>query len=47
MVRVVKPHEERRNELLDTAEALFYQKGYDNTTVADIIDAVGIAKGTF
>ena len=46
MVRVVKAHDERRNELLDAAQNLFYQKGYDNTSVANIIEAVGIAKGT-
>ena len=47
MVRIVKQHEERRNELLDAAQALFYRKGYENTSVNDIIDAVGVAKGTF
>ena len=47
MARVVKAHEVRRRELLETAQALFYEKGYENTSVADIIDTVGIAKGTF
>lgn len=47
MTRVVKEHNERLQELLDTSMALFQQKGYDHTSVADIIDAVGIAKGTF
>lgn len=47
MARIVKEYDERKTELLDTAQVLFYQKGYENTSVADIIEAVGIAKGTF
>ena len=47
MVRIVKEHEERKNELLDAAQALFYQNGYESTSVANVIDSVGIAKGTF
>jgi len=43
----MKEHEQRKNEILDTSGALFYRYGYDNTSVATIIDAVGIAKGTF
>lgn len=44
---MAKLHAERRDELLNTAQALFFSRGYDNCTVNDIIDAVGIAKGTF
>jgi AcrR family transcriptional regulator len=47
MSRTVKQHDERLSEILDIAQALFYQKGYENTSVAEIIHAVGIAKGTF
>lgn len=47
MARIVKEHEERRREIVDAAERLFYQKGYTQTSVRDIIDAVDIAKGTF
>ncbi len=47
MVRVVKEHDERRSEILDVAQELFYSKGYKQTSVRDIIDGVGIAKGTF
>jgi AcrR family transcriptional regulator len=39
--------QQRRQQILDTALALFHQKGYGQTSVADIIGAVGIAKGTF
>lgn len=47
MVRISKEHDERLKELLDTAQQLFFQKGYHNTSVNDIIAAVGVAKGTF
>ncbi len=47
MTRVVKDYDERRNEILQSAQALFYSKGYEQTSIKDIIDAVGIAKGTF
>lgn len=46
-MRTVKEHDERRNEILDTAEALFLTKGYDKTTINDILKTIGIAKGTF
>lgn len=47
MARTVKSHAERRNEILDVAQELFYSKGFEQTSVQDIIDTVGIAKGTF
>ena len=46
-MRVVKKHDERRNEILDAAEKLFAGKGYMKTTIMDILQEVGIAKGTF
>lgn len=46
-MRVVKDPVERRNEILDAAEILFTSKGYMETTIIDILEAVGIAKGTF
>ncbi len=45
-MRVVKEAEERREEILDAAEKLFAAKGFDNTSTGDILDAVGIARGT-
>ena len=36
----------RREEILDAAEKLFAAKGFDNTSTGDILDAVGIARGT-
>ncbi|WP_405111285.1 TetR/AcrR family transcriptional regulator [Paenibacillus sp. FSL K6-1217] len=45
-MRVVKEAEARRNEILDAAEALFGQKGFDGTSTGDILGEVGIARGT-
>ena len=47
MGRVVKKANVRRREIVETAQSLFYRKGYEQTSIQDIIDAVGIAKGTF
>ncbi len=46
-MRVTKDPKERRNEILDTAEWLFTTKGYTKTTINDILQEIGIAKGTF
>ena len=45
-MRIVKEAEERKEEILDAAEKLFAAKGFDNTSTGDILDAVGIARGT-
>ena len=45
-MRIVKDAATRRNEILDCAETLFLMKGFDQTTTNDILDAVGIARGT-
>lgn len=47
MARVVKEHDARRSEILDVAQELFYSKGYEQTSIKDIINVIGIAKGTF
>lgn len=47
MVRENKAYDERLTQLLDTAQGLFFQQGYEKTSVQNIIDAVAIAKGTF
>ena len=47
MGRTVKVYDDRRTEILSAAQELFFSKGYEATTVQEIIDAVGIAKGTF
>ena len=45
-MRIVKPAEERKNEILDVAEKLFVEKGFDNASTNDIINQIGIARGT-
>jgi len=45
-MRVVKEAVERKNEILDAAERLFAIKGFDGTSTGEILDAVGIARGT-
>ena len=45
-MRIVKEAEERRNEILDAADELFFQKGFDGTSTNDILEKVGIARGT-
>ena len=45
-MRIVKSAEERKNEILDVAEQLFAVRGFDNTSTNDIINEIGIARGT-
>lgn len=45
-MRVVKEAEERKNEILDVAERLFGTKGFDDTSTNDILNEIGIARGT-
>jgi AcrR family transcriptional regulator len=45
-MRIVKKAEERKNEILDAADGLFGQKGFDGTSTNDILEKVGIARGT-
>ncbi len=47
MARIVKSSPERRQEFIQVARTLFYSKGYDNTSVSDIIQAVGVSKGAY
>ena len=43
----MKKGERRKQELLKIAYGLFISRGYENTSVDDIIEAAGIAKGTY
>lgn len=47
MARIVKDPAARRSEILEVAQRLFYQRGYEQTSIQDIINEIGIAKGTF
>lgn len=45
--RTTKAPEVRRQELMDAAVRVFQAKGIARTTVSDITDSAGVAKGTF
>jgi AcrR family transcriptional regulator len=45
--RIVKPADVRRGELIDCAQGLFLTRGYERTTVNDVIAATGLSKGAF
>lgn len=47
MTRTVKDPETRRSELIDAAEELFLENGYEETTVSKIVRNAGVAQGTF
>src|SRR5438874_2589753 len=45
--RVLKAPAVRRGELIDCAERLFLSRGYERTTINDVIVATGLSKGAF
>jgi AcrR family transcriptional regulator len=45
--RVTKPASDRRLEFINAAEALFNEKGFENTSIDDIVQRIGVAKGLF
>ena len=47
MARITKEYHERKNEILDAAQELFFTKGYKQTSIESIIKKIGVAKGTF
>jgi AcrR family transcriptional regulator len=47
MPRSTKAASDRRLEFINTAEALFNEKGFENTSIDDIVQRVGVAKGLF
>jgi len=47
MARRKKEPEERKSEILDAAQKLFTEKGYNKTTVTDILNVHGLSKGVF
>jgi AcrR family transcriptional regulator len=46
-MRIAKDGEVRKQELLDAALDLFADKGYDSTSINDVIEKVGVTKGAF
>lgn len=47
MVRIIKDYDARRAEILQKAQQLFLSQGYEKTPINDILQALGISKGTF
>lgn len=47
VARASQMREQRRRELLDVALSVFAARGYHQTRIADIIEAAGVARGTF
>ena len=47
MKRITKDPEIRKNELIDIASKLFMKKGYEETSVSDIVKKAKVAQGTF
>lgn len=45
--KIEENKEEKENKLLDSAFALFTEKGVKKTSVQEIVDKAGVAKGTF
>lgn len=46
MIRTVKKPEERRADIIQAARHLFQTQEYSKTTMQDVIESLGIAKGT-
>lgn len=44
-MRISKPPEVRKQEILDQAIRIFSQKGYEKTSISDIAKALGISQG--
>ena len=47
MSRVEENKQQKKNSLMETAFQLFTSKGIANTTISDIVEMAGVAKGTF
>jgi AcrR family transcriptional regulator len=47
MARTVKSPEERRQDFFDAAIKLFQENGYYQTSIEDLVNKVGVAKGLF
>ena len=45
--KVMENKEEKKRKILDVSFDLFKEKGFKDTTIQDIVDRAGIAKGTF
>ena len=46
MKRIVKKPEERRKEIISIAKKMFLEREYEKTSLNDIVNTLGVAKGT-
>lgn len=46
-LRAAKAREHRRAQILDAALQVFAKQGYHQTSVSDLVEAAGVARGTF
>ncbi|MFK7930800.1 MAG: TetR/AcrR family transcriptional regulator [Myxococcota bacterium] len=46
-VRAAKAREHRRAQILEAALEVFARQGYHQTSVSDLVEAAGVARGTF
>ncbi|MDF2592775.1 MAG: hypothetical protein K0S75_2241 [Clostridia bacterium] len=47
MIKTAKKHSAKKMELVEIAEKLFLEKGYEETSIEDILKASGLSKGGF
>ncbi len=47
MPKTMKNHNLKKNELIELSEALFMEKGYEATSIEDMLKASGLSKGGF
>ena len=47
MQRISKAPEERKEEIVTTAQRLFLQKGFTKTKISDIVKAIDVSQGVF
>ncbi|WP_241524084.1 TetR/AcrR family transcriptional regulator [Oceaniglobus indicus] len=45
--RVRMAPDQRRAHILNAAQALFFERGWEDVTISDVLDAAGISKGGF
>ena len=45
--KILENKEEKERKLLDAGYTLFTEKGFKNTSIQEIVDKAGVAKGTF
>lgn len=45
MSRITKEPEVRKQEIIQAAMSVFYEKGYDKTKMSDIAEKIGVAQG--